>query len=226
MTEFRLWGTDHISALVVIGALGLLVIFLCRRLRESRKKLVGYFLGTSLAAYTAAIYYTLFASGTFDPSWALPLELCHWVLIATVVALFTHNRLASEIAYFWGLGGTLQAIATPDLLHGFPSWDFIFFFWGHGATVVGILFLIAAGKFRPSPRSIIRVFLALNLYAALAGTIDFFTGWNYGYLRHKPETSSLLDYLGPWPWYLLSLEAFALAIFIILILPWRLSPKQ
>ena len=33
---------------------------------------------------------------------------------------------------------------------------------------------------------------------------------------------SLLDFLGPWPWYLLSLELIALVSFFLLDLPWRL----
>jgi hypothetical integral membrane protein (TIGR02206 family) len=226
VTYFRLWSLDHLSALALICIPGFLIVLLSPHMRESRRNLIGYILGIFLVAYVTAIYTTLFVTGGFDPSWALPFELCHWVLIATAVALFTRNRLASEIAYFWGIGGTLQAIVTPDLLSGFPSWDFLFFFWGHGATLLGILFLLVGQNFRPGPGSIARVFLALNAYAAFAGLIDTLTGWNYGYLRHKPENPSLLDYMGPWPWYLLSLEVFALAVFLILALPWRSTPKH
>lgn len=40
-----------------------------------------------------------------------------------------------EIAYFWGLGGTLQAVLTPDLQHGFPSLVYVNFFLGHGLVI-------------------------------------------------------------------------------------------
>ena len=33
--------------------------------------------------------------------------------------------------------------------------------------------------------------------------------WNYGYLCRQPAHQSLLGYLGPWPWYLASLELVA-----------------
>lgn len=63
--------------------------------------------------------------------------------------------------------------------------------------------------------------IALNCYALVVGAVNANWGWNYGYLCRKPSGPSLLDYLGPWPWYLLSLELVALAMFLLLELPWR-----
>lgn len=62
--------------------------------------------------------------------------------------------------------------------------------------------------------------IALNIYGLIVGSINALTGWNYGYLCRKPAEPSLLDFLGPWPWYLLSLEFIALATFLLLLLPW------
>ncbi len=54
-----------------------------------------------------------------------------------------------------------------------------------------------------------------------AGLLDFAFGWNYGYLCSKPASSSLMDYLGPWPFYLLGLEVLSAINFLLLWLPWR-----
>ena len=67
---------------------------------------------------------------------------------------------------------------------------------------------------------------ALQVYGASVGAINGLTGWNYGYLCRKPAAPSLLDLLGPWPWYLLALEGVALATFWLLALPWRAGPQK
>ena len=65
--------------------------------------------------------------------------------------------------------------------------------------------------------------VGLNCYALAVGGLDAIAGWNYGYLCRKPSEPSLLDFLGPWPWYLLSLEVVAFLMFLVLDLPWRIS---
>jgi uncharacterized membrane protein YwaF len=40
---------------------------------------------------------------------------------------------------------------------------------------------------------------------------------------HPPETPSLIDLLGPWPWYILSLEAIGLVTCVILYLPFAIK---
>jgi len=50
--------------------------------------------------------------------------------------------------------------------------------------------------------------------------INLLVGGNYMFLMHKPPTASLLDVLGPWPWYILSLEVVGFLMGGVLYLPW------
>ena len=59
--------------------------------------------------------------GQFTPADALPMQLCDWAMFAVIAALVTLRRGVYEVAYFWGLAGTLQAILTPNLQSGFPE---------------------------------------------------------------------------------------------------------
>src|SRR5438445_159382 len=78
----------------------------------------------------------------------------------------------------------------------------VHFFVAHGLVLVGALYLVWSGQARPRPGSIWKAMLGLNTFAAIAGIFDLFFKTNYMYLRAKPRNPSLLDFLGPWPWYL------------------------
>ena len=44
---------------------------------------------------------------------------------------------------------------------------------------------------------------------------------NYGFLNAKPSVGTLFDYMGPYPWYLLTLQAIAFSLYLLLLLPFR-----
>lgn len=219
---FRLFGLDHLAALFLLAILAGMAAVSARTLSVSRSVWIGRALGVLLVSYAIFMYARLALRGELSFEYSLPLELCHWVLACCVLSLFRQNQLASEIAYFWGFAGTLQAALTPELSEGFPSFDFIQFFWGHGGILLAIVYFIAGQHFRPRPGSVWRMLVAVNVYALIIGTVDAVFGWNYGYLCRKPSQPSLLDYLGPWPWYLVSLEFIAFANFALLALPWKI----
>ena len=45
----------------------------------------------------------------------LPMQMCDWGMAVVIVAMWTGNQRWFEVAYFWGIGGTLQAVLTPNL---------------------------------------------------------------------------------------------------------------
>jgi hypothetical integral membrane protein (TIGR02206 family) len=213
---FSAFSFQHLAALGLIAALCILLACVLKKMSRPKRRWVGRAIGLALVAYAAVFYGQQYAAGMLDVRYSLPLELCNIVLAACVLALFLPGRIWREMTYFWGLGGTAQALLTPDLARGFPSWDFILFFWSHGMLLLGAVFLLAGTDFKPERKGVFRMMLALNIYAAAIGLLDWIMGWNYGYLCRKPAVPSLLDYLGPWPWYILSLEGVALLMFLLL----------
>lgn len=161
----------------------------------------------------------------------MPLQLCSISLLLATVMLLTRSYSLFEFLYLPGMAGALQAILTPDLGHySYPHFRTFEFFIAHGAVVAAAFFMIVVEGYRPTWKSLIRAFLALNLLALLIAGINKLIGANYMFLIAKPENASLLDILGPWPWYILSLEAVALVMFLLLYTPFAvrdlLSRKQ
>jgi hypothetical integral membrane protein (TIGR02206 family) len=220
-SEFRTFDQQHLIALAAIAVLSAVVIWMARRETLLSRRCIGRLLALLLLAYAVGFYIQQGLESSLTWEYSLPLELCNLVLIACVISLVRPNRLTTEIAYFWGMGAVLQASITPDITQGFPSWQYVFFFFSHGITLISIAFLISDREFKVGKRSVLRMMIALNAYGLAVGVIDAVSGWNYGYLRRKPGMPSLIDWMGPWPCYLLSIEALALAIFLLLYLPWH-----
>jgi uncharacterized membrane protein YwaF len=59
----------------------------------------------------------------------------------------------------------------------------------------------------------------LHVWAAFVGAFNWVFHTNYMYLCGKPHAPSLLDYMGPWPWYIVAGDAVAAAVFGLLALP-------
>ena len=70
----------------------------------------------------------------------------------------------TEVSYFWGIGGTFQAILTPNLQVNFPDIRAISFFLGHGGIVAGVIYLLIARRFRPTLGSVWRTLAWSQLY--------------------------------------------------------------
>jgi len=218
---FHPFGRDHLLTLALIVVSGALVASACKRRPPRQIRWLGRLLAIVLLGYVATVYLQKGLAKELSWEYALPLELCHLVMLACLLALIRPSPLASEISYFVGLAGTLQATLTPEIGEGFPSWEFVLFFWSHGIVLLAVVYLIASGQFKPRRGSVLRMMAFVNGYALVVGGIDACFRWNYGYLCSKPGHPSLLDYLGPWPWYIASLEAVAFVNFVLLDLPWR-----
>lgn len=219
--NFRLFGPVHLAILGSIVGLAWILALLAGRVAR-RRKWVRRGLAVALLLNSVVWYGYLAARGWLTFPDGLPLELCDATLCLTIVAAFTLNRLAFDLAYYGALGGTSMALLTPDLWEAFPSFSTVQFFVAHGLVVITVLYIVWSGEAGPRAGSIWRAMLALNVFAAFVGIIDLFLHTNYMYLRAKPENASLLDYFGPWPWYIAVAEIFALAVFTLLYLPfWR-----
>jgi len=152
---------------------------------------------------------------------ALPLQLCDVAPLVAAAALWWRWPLPAEVAYFWGMAGSTQALLTPDLPDRFPSFLFLQYVVEHGLTVVAALLLPVGLSLYPRQGALLRVTLATASLALIAGVADFLTGGDYMFLAQPPSSPTLLSLLGPWPWYLAGASVIALALITLLELPFR-----
>jgi len=221
-SNFRLFGPAHLLILgAVLSLAGVLAVVQRRLPAGSRSLRIG--LAVLLLLDSVVYYGYLVFRGQLTFPDHLPLELCDASLYLTIIALFTLSKAVFDLAYYGALAGATMALFTPNLWEPFPSFGTVQFFVAHGLIVTGALYLAWSGLARPRSGSVGRAMVAVNIYAAFVGTFDFIFKTNYMYLRAKPQNASLLDFLGPWPWYLVGAEGVAFVVFLLLYLPFRRS---
>jgi hypothetical integral membrane protein (TIGR02206 family) len=221
---FRPFGLAHFVVIALTIALPFVLAAFVRKTRWPRCERV---VGRLLAALLLVNYlgYEIYLASTVGLSWqkTLPFQLCDWAMIAIIVALLTGRERWLEVAYFWGIGGTAQAIITPDLKYAFPDIRFLSFFIGHSGIVIGIAFVMIMRGFRPHFSSVWRTFAWSELYFVLTIVVDLITGENYGYLLHKPEAASLLSYLSDHRVvYIFQMHLLALIFYLVLYSPFAM----
>jgi hypothetical integral membrane protein (TIGR02206 family) len=222
--EFQAFSGEHLIAIFLTITLPFLLAALVRRAHSPRleRSIILLILAALIANY---IGYMLFIRRLGQHTWQqqLPMQMCDWAMAVIMVALWTGWPRWFEVAYFWGIGGTLQAVLTPNLHYSFPDVRCISFFVGHSGIIVAVIFLMLTRRLRPYPISILRAFAWSEVYFACALLVDQLTQVNYGYLLHKPDTFSLLSYLSDSrPVYLFQMQLLALVFFIALYLPFAI----
>jgi hypothetical integral membrane protein (TIGR02206 family) len=222
----RLVSAEHLTTLGVIAiAIGVLVI--AARMRPGTWLVsAGRTLAVVIVINECSWWVWLAAQHTWSASYALPLQLCDVVAFVAAGALWFRQPLLVELTYFWGLAGTTNALISPDLPDHFPSYLFLQYFIAHAAIVGAALFLVIGLRIAPRRGALPRV-LALTLaLAAVDAGANVVTGGNYMYLRHTPAVASLLDLMGPWPWYIVGAAGLAVVIFFCLDLPFAISRRR
>jgi hypothetical integral membrane protein (TIGR02206 family) len=219
--EFQPYGVPHLTVIFLTIVLPFVLAAIVWRTKSDRAEKVIVFILSAVLVLNYVVYLVFIRSrGTTPWQQMLPMQLCDWGMVVVIVAMCSGNQRWFEVAYFWGIGGTLQAVLTPNLRFGFPDWRFISFFTSHCAIIVGVVFLMLTRRYRPYPMSIVRVFLWSELYFVVTFVTDKLTGFNYGFLLHKPEAFSILSFLSDsWPVYLLQLHGVALLFFLALYAP-------
>lgn len=212
----RQFSTPHLAALAVGLVLCVLAVWLPRRHGGRWEVPAARALALLVLAAWAGEYIVDACEGIWSFRYTLPLQLTDAVSIATAIALWTRRRLFVELVYLWALTASLQATITPDLGYDFPSVFYFTYFVYHIGAIVAAFYLVFGAGSMPRRGAVWRVWAATWAWAGVAAIGCLATGGNYMFLREKPERGSLLNALGPWPWYILSAAFVGLAMMLVL----------
>ena len=222
---FVMFGPPHIVALILVLLANLSLVRL-RRLSLPVRTRFRYTLATLLVVNEMAWHWWNFSTGKWTLQTMLPLHLCSVLVWVSAFMLYTANYRLYEYIYFLGIGAATQALLTPDAgIYGFPHFRFFQTMISHGSIVAAAVYMTVVEGYRPHWISLARVAVAGNIYMAFVGLVNWLLGSNYMFIARKPDTPSLIDVLGAWPWYILSLRLAKPQKFSIPLMWVRPSPR-
>src|SRR5579875_579049 len=224
---FRPFSLDHLITLAILFILCVFLFVFKNKLKEEGKRKVFRITMAVIILVDNVLYHVWLV---YEHAWlvktALPLHLSDLAAFLAVVMLLSKSNPIFQFMYFAGLGSAIQAILTPDLHHfSFPHFLYFQSFISHGGVVLACLFMVAAFNYRPTIRSMWVTILIVNLYGIFVFLINKWLDSNYLYIMKKAGMNRILNYLGPWPWYLISMEIVMIFSFYILYSPFWIKKK-
>jgi hypothetical integral membrane protein (TIGR02206 family) len=225
--NFELHGGEHLITLLVSFIIGFALIWISNRYL-SEKQQVTLITIIALIVWLSQMGKIVIRLnlGVFDIKEDLPLHLCNMMPFLVPFVMYSKNRKWWAVLFFWIMAGTFQALITPTLKDSFPHYEFWRYFIVHGGLVFCMLYGIFVFDFRLTWRDALRAGILLNVLAFFMYHISVFLDANYLYLRWKPDGDTIYNLLGPWPYYILSLEVLLVVLFSIILLPFYLFRKK
>jgi hypothetical integral membrane protein (TIGR02206 family) len=222
---FIFFSTPHMNALYFLLGIYILIFIFRKQLRNPNiDKTVRYIIAVSLILQELSLSIWRLYHDAWNPGTSLPLHLCGASIVLSAVMMINKNYTLFEINYFWGLGGAIQALLTPNIgIYGFPHYRYFQFFTSHGLILVAVLYMVFVYKYSPQHRSIWKVMGITVLYTGFIAIFNFIFKGNYLFICWKPETGSLMDFMGPWPWYIIPLAGVAIVTFYIWYSPFAIK---
>ncbi|MGD6803659.1 TIGR02206 family membrane protein [Rossellomorea aquimaris] len=223
---FVMFSMSHLMAIGTSIMLMVLFYLARDRIIAHGRQLIRYLLIALLIFGEVSFQYWYFINDRWDTAINLPFQLCSLSLYLCTFMLLTRSYRIFEISFFVSMTGAFVAILTPELFYGFPHFRYFQFFIAHIAIILSCLYMVWIEGCRATYSSVLKSLAALNIIAFFVFLINIAIDANYMFLLHKPVNASPIDLLGPYPWYILSLEAVAFILFSLLYLPFHLSKKK
>lgn len=221
-STFSPYGPSH---WVVLGLLAVGAVLLVWWGRRHRGRWAAVAVARGLAAVLGVFAVAMQAYRLMPAQWnvdiSLPLHLSDLTWLVAVYALWSGRQWAYSLTYYWGLTLNPQAMFTPALdAPDFPHLDFLDFWIQHTLVVWAAIYLTWGVGMRPDWRGYVTAVSATVLWGLATLGFNTVAGTNYGFVNAKPTNPSLLDFLGPWPWYLGVELVVGLCAWALITWPW------
>ncbi|HPK09978.1 MAG TPA: TIGR02206 family membrane protein [Saprospiraceae bacterium] len=220
--DFKNYGIEHLVAVVYCVLFCAIVLYLAKyKWTEKQSQRFIIFVAAFVLFTQLFKVFIRMILGNFHVTEDLPLHLCNLMPFFMLYVVYTKNRFWWSIFFFWIMAGTLQSLFTPTLTEYMPHYEAIRYWIVHSGLPLLAIYGYYIYGWQPTMKDALISGIALNILALIMYPINLLLGSNYVYLNGKPPGTTLYSYLGPWPYYIISLEFVWIIMFSLLVLIFR-----
>lgn len=223
---FELFGKAHlVTALVMILFFSVMTI-IAKRSTWFAASFRKYLL---VSLVLQEIFYRMwvgFYQG-FYPKDFFSLHISSVSVWLSIYLLISYRQKVFDVMYFWGLLAVPMAVITPGLVrYGFPHFRFFHNLLVHITVIFVIIYFLFIEKRCISKGANIRTIVITNIYGAFVFVVNLVFDTNYMFTGRKITAASLLDFLGPWPYYIVVLDVIMVVLCCTAYLPFYYKYKR
>ena len=208
---------------LLIGLITVTIFFFIKdRIGDKFKSNIIFILGgiLALSEISDKIYVYAHLGWHYD---MLSFHLCSIsAVLGVYLIFFRQNKTLFGIWFFWSLQGALQALLQPTVTVGVEYYKYWQFFTHHVLLVILPVTFIYFRGWIPF-KDVLRSYMWLVIVSIPVMIFNTITGMGYMFVSFghdaRPTTGSILDLLGPFPFYIIPLIGLAFALFYITYLP-------
>ena len=227
IVPFESYTLQHYLPIVFYGVAAFFIIrYAKKKLSSNQQYNLAFYISLLSPFFIVAWIIHLLYIGQFSVQDDLPLFLCNILAFVYPAIIYKKSRTAFGVFYFMVLAGTAQAIITPDLDYGFPNLMYMRYWTIHCVPILLVFYSLHVFKIKINFKDFVNAIIWMNIYLVGIFLVNVILNSNYAYTMRKPDAASLVDLLGPWPWYIISGELIALVLFTLLYIPYMRFKKR
>ncbi|MFA6309342.1 MAG: TIGR02206 family membrane protein [Clostridia bacterium] len=216
ITNFRLYGAEHIVSILIPILLGTLwILWGLRDKSEKGQKKLRITLVILIILIRSARYIMDIYFGVFRWPDLLSLQICHIDLILLVICLIKPNKTLFNFCFIIGIPMAISVALFPGTVHPVPGLPrAMLFIMSHTMLVMGALYAAVVLRLKLSIKYYLGFVVLGNIALAVIYFINLKLNTNYLYIMSAPKGSIIESFnkVFGWPGYIFALDGLAIIL--------------
>lgn len=215
ITNFKLFGVEHIISIIIPIILGIIFIFLSKKYPE-KKKIISIILAITIIIIRSVRYVFDINIGVFELKDLISLHICNIDLYILIICLFKPNKKIFSFLFLIGIPTALSVALMPGKIHPDPGIiRAIFFIMSHMMLVMGAVYIGVTYNYEITKKNILFYYVFSLIGMIIMYIINIIAKSNYMYLISAPKGTILENFYNIFGKVFYPISIYIILIFLI-----------